>query len=71
MITAAIDSHERINVAVFEILGAHLHTDSDEDFIMALEGVLDGLMVKVNPLIHIKYVTVNSKGKSLLYVKMH
>ena len=28
-------------------------------------------MVKVNPKIYRKYVTINSKGKSLIYVKMY
>ena len=38
---------------------------------MVIEGVLDELMVKVDPLLYRKYVTMNSKGKSLLYANIH
>ena len=69
--TATIDAHEIINVAVFNILGAYLHTETDEDVTMIHEGVLTELMVKLYPSLYRKYATVNSKGKSLLYVKLH
>ena len=52
LIAAAIDAHERINVAVFNIPGVYLHTDTDEDIIVVLEGVLAELMVKVDPLLN-------------------
>ena len=71
LITAKIDAHEIINVAVFEITGVYLHTETDEDIIVVLEGVLDELTVKVDPSIYHKYVTLNSKSKSLLYVQIH
>ena len=38
---------------------------------MVLEGPLVELMVKVDPKLYSKYVTINSKGNSLLYAKMH
>ena len=58
-------------MAVFEITGVYLHTDTDEEIIVVLEGVLDELTVKVDPSIYHKYVTLNSKSKSLLYVQIH
>ena len=49
MITSTIDAHERINVAVFDITGAYLHMETDEDVTVVLEGVLSKLRVKVDP----------------------
>ena len=37
-ITAAVDAHEIRYVAIFDILGAYLRTETDEDAIMYLEG---------------------------------
>ena len=71
MITATIDAHKRINVAVFEIPGAYLHTETDENTFIVLEGVLSELIMKVDPLRYHKYFTMNRKGKSFLYVKIH
>jgi hypothetical protein len=69
-ITAAIEAHEGRHVTIFDILGAYMHTETDEDIIMVLEGRLAELMVKVAPNIYQKYITTNSKGKALLYMKM-
>ena len=55
----------------FDIMGIYLHTETDQDFIMVLEGPLSKLMMKVDPKLYSKYVKINSKGKSILYVKMH
>ena len=38
---------------------------------MRLEGRLAELMVKVDPSLYRKYITTSSKGKPILYVKMH
>ena len=46
LITETIDAHERRNVAILETSGVYLHTETDEDFIMVLEGVLTALMAK-------------------------
>ena len=70
-ITETVYAHTRRNVAVFDILGVYLHTETDKDVIIVLEGVLTKLMVKVVPLLYRKYVTVNRNGKSLLYVKIN
>ena len=50
--------------------GAFLHTKIDKDGIMLLEGPLAELVVQVEPYLYRKYITTNSKGKPLLYVKM-
>ena len=50
--------------------GAFLHTKIDKDVIMLLEGPLAELVVQVEPYLYRKYITTNSKGKPLLYVKM-
>ena len=71
MITPTIDAHERRSVAVFDISCAYLHTDNDEKVTMVLKGVLAELMMKVDPLVYRKHVTVNSRGKSLLCVNIH
>jgi hypothetical protein len=69
-ITAAIEAHEERHVAVLDIPGAYLHTETDEEVIMVLEGPLAEIMVKVAPRLYQKYITTNSKGEALLYVKM-
>ena len=69
-ITAVIDAHEGRNVACFDIPGAFLHADSDEDITMVLKGRLAELMVQVAPNLYRKYITVNRKGTAILYVKM-
>ena len=70
-IIASINAFENRKVATFDIPGAFLHTETDEDVIMALEGPLAELMVKVDPKIYRKHITTNKKGKALLYVKMN
>ena len=71
LITAAVDDHGRRDVAIFYILDAKLHTETDEYFIMLLEVPLAKLMVKLYPKIYRKYVTICSKGKLPLYMNMH
>ena len=68
--TSLIESYEERAVAIFDIPGAFLHTDTDKDVIMVLEGPLAELMVQVDPYLYRKYMTRNYKGKTLLYVKM-
>ena len=69
-ITAVIDAHEERDVACFDIPGAFLHADSDEDITMILKGRLAELMVKVAPNLYRKYISVDAKGSAILYVKM-
>jgi hypothetical protein len=46
-ITAVIDAHEGRDVACFDIPGAFLHADVNEDITMVLKGRLAELMVQV------------------------
>jgi len=69
-ITTVIDAHEGRDVACFDIPGAFLHADSDEDITMILKGRLAKLMVQVAPNLYRKYITIDWKGKAILYVKM-
>ena len=69
-ITTVIDTHEGCNVACFDIPGAFLHADSNEDITMVLKGRLAELMVQVVPNLYRKYITVDRKGTAILYVKM-
>ncbi len=69
-ITAVIDGHKGCNVACFDIPGAFLHADVDEDITMVLKGRLAEQMVQVAPNLYRKYITVDRKGMAIVYVKM-
>ncbi len=69
-ITAVIGVHEGRDVACFNIPGAFLHTDVDEDITIVFKCRLAELMVQVAPNLYRKYITVNRKGTAILYVKM-
>jgi hypothetical protein len=69
-ITTVIDANEGCDVACFDIPGAFLHADSDDDITMVLKGRLAELMVQVAPNLYWKYITVDRKGTAILYVKM-
>jgi hypothetical protein len=56
--------------ACFNILGAILHADVNEDITMVLKGRLAELMVQVAPNLFRKNITVNRNGTAILYVKM-
>ncbi len=68
-ITAVINAHEGRNVACFDIPGAFLHADVNEDITMVLKGRLAELMVQVAPNLYRKYITFDRKGMAILYVK--
>ena len=70
MLTSVIDAKERRYVGTCDLPSAFLHTSTDEDVMMVLEGSLAELMVKVDPSLYRKFVTTSSKGKSLLYVNI-
>lgn len=69
-ITAVMDAHKGRDVACYNIPGAFLHADSDEDITMILKGRLAELMVQVAPTLYRKYISVDRKGTAILYVKM-
>jgi hypothetical protein len=60
-------------VAVIDIPNAFVQTRLEDDAdkaIMRLRGKLAELMVKVAPEIYTKYVIINSKGETVLYVRL-
>jgi hypothetical protein len=69
-ITAVIKVHEECNVACFNMLGAFLHANLDEDITMVLKESLAKLMVQVMPNLDRKYISANRRGMAILYVKM-
>ena len=70
LITAVIKAREEGDVACFDIPGAFLHANLDEDINMILNGRLLKLNVKVVPNLYRKYISVDRKGSDVLYVKM-
>jgi hypothetical protein len=50
--------------------GHFLYADIKEDITMVLKGRLAELMVQVAPNLYRKYITVDRKGMTILYVKM-
>ena len=71
MITSAIEAHEECDVAIIDIPGEFLHALTDEDIYMLLPSTLAELTVMVDPSLYHQYITYNSKGQALLYVKMN
>ena len=70
-ITSGIDAHERRHVATIDVLTAFLHAENVKDIVMRLERRLAELMVEVDPSLYRKCITTGSKGKPILYIKMH
>jgi len=69
-LTAVIDAHERRDVGCYDIPGAFLHADSDEDITMVLKGRIAELMVQVAPNLYRKYITVDKRNTPILYIKI-
>ena len=70
-LTSMIEALEGRDVACFDIPGAFLHAENDDEVIMLLKGRLAELLVMVEPALYRKYVSTNSKGEPMLYVRMH
>ncbi len=73
LLTAVINAKEGRDVAVIGIPNAFVQTrlENEEDkAVMRLRGKLAELMVKVAPKIYTKYVIINRKGKTALYVRL-
>ena len=49
-------------MAYFDILGAFLHAELDEEVIMVLKGQLAELMVQLAPNLYRKYIAMDGKG---------
>ncbi len=69
-VTSDVDGHERRDVACYDIPGAFLHADSDEDITMVLKERLAKLMVQVAPNLYRKFVMVDKRNTPILYVKI-
>ncbi len=70
-ITAAIEAFERRDVATVDLPSAYLHAENDETVHMKLHGRLAELMGRVEPSLYRKYITTDSRGKPVLYVRLH
>jgi hypothetical protein len=57
-------------VAIVDVPGEFLTADMDEEVIMCLRGRLTELMVKTAPNIYRKFISIDNKGNSILYVKL-
>ena len=68
-VTATIDAKEKQEVVTIDIPGAFLHADNDDYVIMKMNGLLAELMVKTDPKIYRKYVTIE-KGRQVLYLRL-
>jgi hypothetical protein len=73
LLTATIDAAEHRDVATIDIPNAVVQTKLENEgdkAIMQLRGRLAELMVKIAPEIYRKYVVINRKGKTMLYVRL-
>ena len=69
-VTATIDAKEKREVVTIDIpVGAFLYADNDDYVIMKMNGLLAELMVKTDPKIYRKYVTIE-KGRQVLYLRL-
>ncbi len=66
-VTATIDAKEKQKVVRIDIPGAFLHAKNEDYVIMKRNGLLAELMVKTDPKIYWKYVTIK-KGRQVLYL---
>jgi hypothetical protein len=70
-INTTIDAFERRDVAIMDVPGAFLTADMDEEVIMCLRGRLAELMVKTAPDIYRRFISLDNKGNSIMYVKLY
>jgi hypothetical protein len=73
MLTAIIEATERRDVATIDIPNAYTQTriiDPRDKAIVRLRGKLAELMVQVAPEVYRKFVIINKKGQTVLYVRL-
>ena len=70
-ITAAIDAHERRDIAVTDIPGAFLHTESDEKVLVILRGEMALALCEVAGAVYKPYLSSDKKGIPILYVELN
>lgn len=57
-------------MACVDLPGAYLHTENNKEVYTKLEGRLAELMANTVPNIYRKYITIDPKGKPVLYAKL-
>jgi hypothetical protein len=70
LITATIDAYDKRHVAVFDVPGAFMSANMDEEVIMEIQGRLAELMMKAAPHVCRKCITLDANNQPILYVKM-
>ncbi len=68
-VTAAIDAKEKQKVVTIDVPGAFLHASNKDYIVMKINGLLAELMVKMDPKIYRKYITIE-KGRQVLYLRL-
>ncbi len=68
-VTATVDAKDKQKVVTIDIPGAFLHANNEDYVIMKMNGLLAELMVKTDPKIHQKYLTIE-KGRQVLYLHL-
>ncbi len=68
-VTATIDAKEKQKVVTIDIPGAFLHANNKDYVVVKMNGLLAELMVKMDPKIYQKYVTIE-KGRQVLYLRL-
>jgi hypothetical protein len=69
-ITSAIAASEKRKVRCYDIPSTFMNTDVDEDVFMVLKGELAEMMIQIAPQTYQKYMMVDKKGTTILYVKL-
>jgi len=67
---AAISAFKKRFSRTFDIPSAFVNTDSDENVIMELKDDMAEMMMKIALNIYRKHITMNSKGRPILYVHL-
>jgi hypothetical protein len=68
-VTATIDAKEKQKVVRIDVPGAFLLANNEDYVVMKMNGSLAELMVKMDPKIYRKYVTIE-KGRQVLYLRL-
>ncbi len=69
-ITASIAAKEKRMVRCYNVPSVFVNTDVNEDMLMVLKGELAEMMVQIAPQIYQKYIMMDKKGTTILYVKL-
>ena len=69
-ITSVIAANEKRFVRCYDVPGAFLHTEYDENVLMVLRGELAEMMIHIVPQIYLPYIKMDKKGTPILYVRL-